>query len=40
MIDFYRSMRWLFSRKPMCTLCGEKHRDMWLHQHVDHADGS
>jgi hypothetical protein len=40
MITMLMSLRWFLSKRPMCTLCGEKVRDLWLHQHVDHADGT
>ena len=40
MITLLRSLAWFLSPRPMCTLCGEKHRNMDLHLHVDHADGT
>lgn len=40
MIRLVRIMLWLWSDRPLCTLCGEKVRDLALHRYVDHAHGT
>jgi hypothetical protein len=40
MIKFLKTLRWLYSDRPLCSLCGEKVRDLALHRYVDHADGT
>lgn len=40
MITFWKTVRWLLSTRPLCTLCGEKVRDKELHMFVEHADGT